>query len=66
MIKFSVLIPAYKGKFLEHTIHSVLSQNYQEFELIIVDDCSPEDLQAIVNKFSDSRILYYRNEQNCG
>lgn len=65
-MKFSVTIPAFKAKFLKEAIESVLSQNYENFELIIVDDNSPENLKAIVDEFSDSRIRYYRNPQNCG
>lgn len=65
-IKFSVTIPAYKGEFLYECIESVLSQTYENLEVIIVDDNSPEDLCSIVNKFSDSRIQYYRNEIGFG
>lgn len=65
-MKFSVTIPAYKAKFLKEAIESVLSQTYKNYELIIVDDNSPENLKAIVDGFSDSRIRYYRNPQNCG
>lgn len=65
-MKFSVTIPAYKATFLKEAIESVLSQTYENFELIIVDDNSPENLKAIVDGFSDSRIRYYRNPQNCG
>lgn len=66
-MKISVTIPAYKGKFLEEAIISVINQSWQEWELIIVDDCSPEDLASIVKPYlSDRRIRYYRNEKNCG
>lgn len=65
-MKFSVTIPAYKAKYLSEAIESVLSQTYNNFELIIVDDNSPENLKAIVDRFTDSRILYYRNLKNCG
>ena len=65
-MKFSVTIPAYKAKFLKEAIVSALSQPYKNFELIIVDDDSPENLKAIVDSFSDTRIRYYRNLQNCG
>lgn len=65
-MKFSITIPAYKAQFLYEAIDSVLKQTYDDFELIIVDDCSPEDLKSIVGKFSDPRIRYYRNEKNCG
>lgn len=66
MIKFSVTIPAYKAKFLKNAIDSVLSQTYDSFELVIINDASPEDLSSIVSQYSDPRILYYVNEKNCG
>ena len=65
-MKFSITIPAYKVRYLYDAIKSVLDQTYKDFELIIVDDCSPENLKDIVDKFKDSRIRYYRNEVNCG
>lgn len=64
--KFSILIPAYKTKYLDEAIRSVINQTTDTWELIIVDDCSPEDVYAIVNKYGDKRIRYYRNEKNFG
>lgn len=63
---FSILIPAYKATYLKETIQSVLAQTYKDFELIIVDDASPEPIRQIVEEFTDSRIKYYRNDINCG
>ena len=63
---FSVTIPAYKAKYLKECIDSILAQTYSDFELIIVNDASPEDLDSIVSSYSDSRIRYYINEKNCG
>lgn len=65
-MKFSITIPAYKQKYLSEAIESCLAQTYQEFEVIIVDDASPEDLKSVVDKFDDTRIRYYRNKKNCG
>lgn len=65
-IKFSVAIPTYKDIFLKETIDSVLSQSYQDFELIIVNDASPYDIDSVVSQFDDSRISYFKNEKNCG
>ncbi|WP_437920455.1 glycosyltransferase family 2 protein [Sphingobacterium sp. LRF_L2] len=62
----SFVLPAYKATFFQQAIASILAQTYTNFELIIVDDQSPEDLQAIVNIFDDSRIRYYKNEKNIG
>lgn len=66
MILFSILMPAYKASFLKEAIESVLAQTYQNLELIIVDDCSPENLHSIVETFSDDRIHYERNAKNIG
>lgn len=67
MMNFSIIIPAFKKTFLDEAIQSVCTQTYQDWELIIVDDCSPENLYAIVEPYlKDQRIRYYRNEKNCG
>lgn len=65
-MKFSITIPAYKAKYLNECIDSVLAQTYKDFELVIVNDSSPEDLDSIVYHYEDSRIRYYVNEKNCG
>ena len=63
----SVCIPAYyAGENLRAAIASVLEQSYQNFELLIVDDASPEDISGVVNKFKDKRISYFRNRENLG
>lgn len=65
-MKFSFVLPAYKGKFLREAINSILAQNYTAFELIVVDDCSPDPIREIVDSYDDKRVSYYRNEQNIG
>lgn len=67
----SVIIPNYNhSKFLEERIHSVLNQTFQDFELILLDDCSPDNGESklIFEKFRFnehvSKIVY--NEQNSG
>lgn len=65
--RYSILIPAFKARFLEEAITSVLCQSFTDLELILVDDCSPEDLRSIVEPFlSDTRVRYYRNDSNFG
>lgn len=66
MLKVSFVMPAYKARFLSQAISSILSQTSSEWELTIVDDCSPETLREIVETFSDPRIRYIRNERNLG
>nr|WP_294795867.1 glycosyltransferase [uncultured Mucilaginibacter sp.] len=63
---FSVLVPAYKSKYLAQAIESILNQTFEDFELIIVNDKSPEDIQSIVKTFADPRIRYFENDQNLG
>ena len=65
-MKLSFVLPAYKRRFLKEAIASILAQTYREFELIVVDDCSPEDLKLVVDGFSDARLRYVRNEVNLG
>lgn len=65
-MRYSILIPAYKAKYLKECIDSILAQTYDKFELIIVNDASPEDLTSIINQYNDNRIRYYVNEKNCG
>ena len=65
-IKFSITIPAFKARFLKECIESILVQTYDNYELIIVNDASPEDLDSIVSSFEDSRIRYYKNEIGFG
>lgn len=62
----SISIPAYKTVFLGETIESCLCQTYPNFEIVIVDDASPEDIRGVVANYHDSRIRYYRNARNCG
>lgn len=65
-ILFSIAIPAYKKRYLAEAIDSVLHQSYSYFEIVVVDDCSPEDLGEVVGQFDDPRVHYYRNKTNCG
>ncbi len=66
-VKFSIGIPAYKTRFLKECIDSILAQTYTNFELIIVNDASPEDIDSIVQSYSDNPIIhYYKNKKNFG
>jgi glycosyltransferase involved in cell wall biosynthesis len=62
----SIGLPAFKATYLREAIESVLNQNYTCFELIIVNDASPENIDEIVNSFNDRRIRYYKNPENLG
>lgn len=63
----SVVLPVYNGaQFLRESIKSVINQTYQNWELLILDDCSTDDTPLIAKEFQaqDARICYYRNEKN--
>ena len=62
----SFILPAWKAVFLKEAIESILAQTYSNWELVVVDDCSPENLKGIVDLFDDARIRYFRNEKNLG
>ena len=64
----SIIIPAYKGgRLLLEAIQSVLDQTYRHFELIVVDDCCPENTHELVRQFEgDPRVRCLRHEENRG
>jgi glycosyltransferase involved in cell wall biosynthesis len=65
-MKYTIGIPAYKAAFLKECIQSILDQTYQDFELVIVNDASPENIDAVVNSFRSAKIRYYTNDKNFG
>lgn len=52
----SVLIPAYRARFLRQAIASVLAQGYEDYEVIISDDCRNDSVLRVVQEFRDARI----------
>ena len=66
MIRVSLFLPVFKAAFLAEAIQSILNQTFSDFELLIVNDASPEDIRSIVGSFNDDRILYEENAENQG
>ncbi|MEW5965699.1 MAG: glycosyltransferase [Pseudomonadota bacterium] len=66
--RVSVIMPVYGGeKYLAAAIESVLNQTHSDFELIIVNDCSPDGSQTVIESYmADQRITCLRNESNLG
>lgn len=64
----SIIMPSYNtASYIAETVQSVISQTYQNWELIIVDDCSTDDTGAVLQPFlADERIRYFKNEKNSG
>ncbi len=66
-VKVSVLMPSYNhGRFIEAAIESVLTQTYQDFELIIVDDGSSDNSAEIISRFSSPKLRVEYLEKNAG
>lgn len=61
----SIVLPTYKrAHVLPLAIRSILAQTCRNWELIVVNDNSPDDTEAIVKSFDDPRIRYFRNDPN--
>ena len=68
VINASIILPTYNGKTerLSEAINSVLAQTYQNWELIIINDASTNNIEKTILQFAkkDKRIKYIKNEQN--
>ena len=63
----SFVVPCYKlGHLLHECIHSILLQTYTDLELLVMDDCSPDNTPEVAMSFRDARVKHIRNEQNLG
>jgi len=63
----SVIMPSWNtSNFIAESIQSVIDQTYENWELIIVDDCSTDNTDEVVARFTDKRIRYFKNEKNSG
>lgn len=65
--KVSVLLPVYNGSlYLRSAIESIMSQDFRDYELLIVDDGSKDNSRDIVQSYDDTRIKLIVNERNLG
>lgn len=63
----SIVIPTYNAEhYIEQALQSVLDQTLQDFEILIVDDCSTDRTVELVQSFKDNRIISCVNPQNSG
>lgn len=66
-MKFSIIIPAYnRPQELHRALVSCLRQSHGDFEIIVVDDCSKENIKTVCDNLKDPRIHYLRNSTNLG
>lgn len=65
--KVTFVVPCYKlAHLLGECVRSILSQTYKDFELLIMDDCSPDDTAQVAQSFRDPRVRHIRNDPNLG
>src|SRR5207253_6329760 len=65
-VSFVVLSYNY-AHFIGETIQSILDQRgHHDFEIIVVDDASPDNSDEVIKAFRDPRIRYFRHERNQG
>jgi glycosyltransferase involved in cell wall biosynthesis len=66
--KVSVIVPNYNhARFLRQRLDSIVGQTFQDFELILLDDCSTDDSQSILREYAaDPRVRMAFNEKNSG
>ena len=64
-MKVSVIVLTYNRESLVcETIDSILDQTFKDFELIVVDNCSQDGTEKLIQSYPDERIRYYKNENN--
>ena len=63
----SILMPVHNtAPYLREAMDSMLSQTFTDFELIVLDDCSPDNAEEILDTYDDARIVRYKGEKNVG
>lgn len=63
----SILMPVYNtAPYLKEAMDSMLSQTFKDFELIVLNDCSPDNADEILDTYNDPRIVRYKGERNMG
>jgi hypothetical protein len=61
------VVPCYNlAHLLPECLNSILIQTYADFEVLVMDNCSPDNTPEVVQSFRDSRVRHVRNETNIG
>lgn len=63
----SILMPVFNtAQYLREAMDSLLAQTFTDYELIVLNDCSPDNAEEILDAYDDPRIVRYRGEKNQG
>jgi glycosyltransferase involved in cell wall biosynthesis len=66
-VKVSILSQVYnQSEWLKEMLQSIVAQTHEDWELLIVDDGSTEDVKSVIESFHDNRIQYFRFDDNRG
>lgn len=67
MSKVSILIPVYNSaKYFAETLRCLLAQDYENLELVVLNDASTDDTVEVIKSFNNLRIKLFHNERNLG
>jgi glycosyltransferase involved in cell wall biosynthesis len=63
----SFVVPTYKlAHLVGECLESIRAQSFEDYEILLMDDCSPDDTASVAEAFADPRLRYVRNETNLG
>ncbi|HTZ72395.1 MAG TPA: glycosyltransferase [Candidatus Aquilonibacter sp.] len=66
-VMVTFVVPCYKlAHLLSECVSSILEQTYGNFEVLIMDNCSPDNTPEVAASFRDARVKHIRNESNIG
>lgn len=66
-MRFSIIVPIYNTeKYLDKCIQSILNQTLQDYEVLLIDDCSTDNSLEIAGNYESERIRVLRNKTNSG
>jgi glycosyltransferase involved in cell wall biosynthesis len=65
--RVTFVVPCFNlGHLLTECVNSILAQSFRDLEILVMDDCSPDDTPAVARSFRDHRVKHVRNEPNLG